>query len=250
MTDNLSIWEQVEKTDPSATKDFNRGGFKGTATNPTYLARKATSIFGPYGIGWGMDLMSSDFVQGHIFDDRGNRETIHIELWKLWYKMGEETGEVTHYGQSTFLGKNKHGPFTDEEAPKKTKTDAMTKCLALLGFSADIHSGKFDDVKYVNDLKQEEAAKKDEAKAADRDPRKIADALLEAINKRTTWGDLNTLLKAETFTNPKDWLTDNHAQIGAEIEAGIAIKTQELDPAHQAPPINDFDEIPYQGAAE
>src|SRR5690606_33640239 len=77
-----------------------------------------------------------------------------------------ERGEVVQFGQTTFVGRNKNGFFTDEEAPKKSLTDAMSKCLSLLGFSADIHLGRFDDNKYVNDLRQEFAEKYEaEAKA-------------------------------------------------------------------------------------
>ena len=43
-------------------------------------------------------------------------------------------GEVTHFGQTTFVGANKHGLFTDEEAPKKSLTDATNKALSMLGF--------------------------------------------------------------------------------------------------------------------
>lgn len=41
--ENLALWQRVEKTDPQYTKPFSRGGgFRGTATNATYLAKKAT----------------------------------------------------------------------------------------------------------------------------------------------------------------------------------------------------------------
>ena len=47
---NMRIWDQVDTTDPSATKNFTgMGGFKGTAIKPTYLMRKATEVFGPCG---------------------------------------------------------------------------------------------------------------------------------------------------------------------------------------------------------
>ena len=42
------------------------------------------------------------------------------------------------------------GPFTDEEAPKKSLTDALSKAMSWLGFAADIHLGRWDDNKYVN----------------------------------------------------------------------------------------------------
>lgn len=176
---NLSLWKHVEKTDPHFTKPFNRGGgFRGTATNATYLAKKATETFGPMGIGWGLEILDEAIMEGAPLDAQGNLEKIHKVRVKLWYKLDDKWGEVIQFGQTTFVGRNRHGLFTDEEAPKKSLTDAMSKCLSLLGFSADIYLGRFDDNKYVDDLQQEyaeihaaqqrqEAPKIDEEQAAE-----------------------------------------------------------------------------------
>lgn len=165
---NLALWQRVEKTDPQYTKPFSRGGgFRGTATNATYLAKKATEIFGPIGIGWGLEILDEAIMEGAPLDAQGNHEKIHKVRVKLWYRLDGVRGEVVQFGQTTFVGRNRNGLFTDEEAPKKSLTDAMSKCLSLLGFSADIHLGRFDDNKYVNDLRQEFAEKYEaEAKAA------------------------------------------------------------------------------------
>lgn len=160
MTDsspNRAIWDQAFTTDPKYTKTFNRGGgFKGTAINATYLARKATDIFGPCGIGWGIRIEDESMLQGApILNSEGSilcHEIIHRLRITLWYKHGEETGEITHFGQTQFVGRNKNGVFTDEEAPKKSLTDAMTKCLSMLGFAGDVHLGLFDDNKYVAEV--------------------------------------------------------------------------------------------------
>lgn len=154
--DNLKLWQAVEKTDPQFTKPFSRGGgFRGTATNATYLAKKATELFGPMGIGWGIEILDEAIMDGAPLDEQGHVEKIHKVRVKLWYKLNGERGEVVQFGQTTFVGRNKHGYFTDEEAPKKSLTDAMSKCLSLLGFSADVHLGRFDDNKYVSDLREE-----------------------------------------------------------------------------------------------
>lgn len=160
MTDNKAIWKQVETTDPNYTKSFNRsGGFKGTATNATYLAEKATEVFGPCGIGWGMTVLKEEYVKGHpiIIDNRimGHALT-HVVHAKLWYVHDGIRGEIEQFGQTEMVGRRANGAwFTDEEAPKKSLTDAMTKCMSLLGFSADIHKGLYDDNKYVAGLREE-----------------------------------------------------------------------------------------------
>ncbi len=179
---NLSIWEQVEKTDPAYTKPFNRGGgFKGTATNATYLAKRATEVFGPIGLGWGVEILDESLMEGAPLDDRGTRELIHKVRVKLWYRYQEMRGEVVQFGQTTFVGKNRNGIYTDEEAPKKSLTDGMSKCLSLLGFSADIHLGRYDDNKYVEEVAAE-FREKQEAEARKAAP-KIDDKQVAELKK-------------------------------------------------------------------
>lgn len=154
MTDknkNLALWGSVETTDPYYTKSFKKGGgFSGTATNATYLVKKATMTFGPIGIGWGWTVLDERLLEG-----AGGTQIHRVHL-RLWYKWNGEKGEIEHFGQTEFAGKRNNGNFyTDEEAPKKSLTDAVTKCLSLLGFAADVHLGMYDDNKYVNNLKDE-----------------------------------------------------------------------------------------------
>lgn len=157
---NMGIWTRVEKTDPRHTKPFQRsGGFRGTAVNTTYLIQRATELFGPMGLGWGFEVLSEELLQGRVLDDRGTRELIHKVHGRLWYKWGGERGEVQHFGQTTFLGINNKGIYTDEEAPKKSATDCLSKCLSLLGFSADVYLGRYDDHKYVAEMAAEFADK-------------------------------------------------------------------------------------------
>ena len=59
---NLALWNAAKFVDPSRTKGFSRrGGFKGTATNPTYLMMRATEVFGPVGIGWGWEIVNEQW---------------------------------------------------------------------------------------------------------------------------------------------------------------------------------------------
>ena len=167
---NIDLWQAVEKTDPAYTKQFSRGGgFKGTATNATYLAHKATEQFGPCGIGWGMTVLDEQIIQGAPFllnDVVIGHEAIHKVRAQLWYVRDGVRGVVEQFGQTQIVGKNKNGYYTDEEAPKKSLTDAMSKCLSLLGFSADIHLGLYDDNKYLTALKEEFAPRVTEGQAA------------------------------------------------------------------------------------
>ena len=183
---NLDLWNSVQETDPKYTKSFSRsGGFKGTAINHTYQQKRATETFGPKGIGWGSMVLDEEYVKGAplIHEKHGviGNEIVHVLRIELWYKLGDKSGSVQAFGQTTFVGSNKHGYFTDEEAPKKSLTDAESKALASIGFSADVHLGLFDDNKYVSDLK----AKSDEAEKA---------AKQEAYN--ALWSEIHSAVAA------------------------------------------------------
>lgn len=152
---NTVLWDSVFTTDPQYTKQFSRsGGFKGTATSPMYLMKRATEKFGPIGIGWGFHELE------HLLAN---------DIWcsrvELWYVYDGKRGTIEQWGATQMVQKRSSGEFIDEEAAKKSVTDAVTKCLSYLGFAADIHMGLFDDVKYVNEVKEEKAAERAAEKA-------------------------------------------------------------------------------------
>lgn len=152
MNNNLALWNQVEKTPPSQTKAITGKAYQGTSPKPHYLVHKATETFGPCGIGWGFSIVDERIEEG------AGGERLHIARVKVWYKWNGERGEVEHIGGTQFSGIRSSGkPFTDEDAPKKSVTDALIKALSMLGFAGDIFMGRYDDSKYVTDLRTEEA---------------------------------------------------------------------------------------------
>jgi hypothetical protein len=143
MIDNLRHWLALEKTDPSATKPFERaGGFKGTATKPIYHEKRMTEHFGPCGIGWGMSKPEFQLVTAE-------NETLVYCTVALWYVDGEQIGEVFGVGGDKVVAQQKRGPFVSDEAFKAAFTDALGNAMKHLGVSADIHMGEFD--KYGRD---------------------------------------------------------------------------------------------------
>lgn len=156
-TDNLALWHAVEKTDPDHTKPITGKAYKGNSPKPHYLVHKATETFGPCGIGWGFEIVDEKLLDGALLAP-GFNERIHMARIKVWYKWNGERGEVEHVGQTVFCGRRKDGsPFTDEDAPKKSVTDALVKALSMIGFAGDIFMGRYDDSKYVAELRQEAA---------------------------------------------------------------------------------------------
>jgi len=159
MSDNLTLWHQVEKTPIEHTKPITGKSYSGTSPKPHYLVQKATETFGPCGIGWGFTV-DERIEQGALYDT-GDFERMHIAKVKVWYKWNGERGEVEHVGGTPFSGRRKNGtPYTDEDAPKKSVTDALVKALSMIGFAGDIFMGRYDDSKYISELRDEEKQSK------------------------------------------------------------------------------------------
>jgi hypothetical protein len=176
---NMQIWNRVEKTDTRYTKDAKVGGQQITSLNGTAMIMKATEIFGPVGIGFGWTVLEERFDKGaEIFVGEGDkRATLGFELnhtvkIRFWIKQDGERGEFEQYGCTPYLYKSKYGTTTDGEAPKKSLTDAIKKSLSMLGFSADVFLGMFDDKDYVNALADEQAIEHAEDQAAEEERQK------------------------------------------------------------------------------
>lgn len=191
MTDNLALWHAVEKTPPSHTKEITGKSYKGNSPKPHYLIWKATETFGPCGIGWGFT------VENERIEEGADGARMHIARVKVWYKWNGERGEVEHVGGTAFSGKRSNGnPFTDEDAPKKSITDALIKALSMIGFAGDIFMGRYDDNKYLAELRAEEKqnaapppAKPDVAEAyKDKNPEDSAEYAFEWLEKAASQG--------------------------------------------------------------
>lgn len=160
---NTRVWDKICETDPNRTKKFSKG-YRGTSINPNYIYEKLTSCFGPCGIGWGVNITKDDYKEGY------GGEISHSMTVQLWYKIGETRSEpIPGIGGTQYVFKDKNGWHTDEDAEKKSFTDALTKATQLIGMSADIFGGLWDDCKYVAELKQKYNDKGDEPEKPDKE---------------------------------------------------------------------------------
>jgi hypothetical protein len=234
--DNLALWNAVCKTDPAHTKRVNqRGGF--TAIDAQYQFMEATRQFGPLGVGWGYVAGDPIFAQSMV-----------VVPVTLWHGTRENSfGPI--YGCAEMFGKH-----PDRDAPKKAETDAITKGLSQLGFNADVFLGRFDDNKYVEQVRAEFAAndangkgeenplREPEARAVLEGPHKSKTALRNAINgiiarvrEAETTEDLDMLLRAERTTiaqATRYWpvLINGHPDIDEDVglRGSVALKREEL----------------------
>ena len=154
--ENLTLWHSVEKTDTRHVKEISGKAYRGNSPKPYWLIQRATETFGPCGIGWGFTIIEEKLLDGALLSP-GFHERIHMARVQVWYRWAGKRGEVEHVGQTAFCGLRKDGKtYTDEDAPKKSVTDALVKALSMIGFAGDIFLGRWDDSRYVADLKAEE----------------------------------------------------------------------------------------------
>lgn len=151
--DGLDLWNKLELTDPTYTKRFDKGSFKGTAVDAIYNIKRVTEQLGPVGFAWGWRIVKDELVK---FDDGTAAEPtwIHNCVVRAWFRQ-EDGGirEVEHVGSTIAARHVGRGPnrrfMVDDEYAKKSVTDALSKIMVSLGASADIWLGRFDGNKYV-----------------------------------------------------------------------------------------------------
>lgn len=148
MTDNMKIWNAVGETNPHHTKQVNVGR-KFTSIDAHYQIMRATEVFGPVGEGWGYSVEHSTLVLGN------HAAVLAVADVTLWH--GDRANTYGPWRGMAELVSMKGR--LDDDAPKKATTDALTKGLSHLGFSADVFLGLFDDNKYVARMEREHAGK-------------------------------------------------------------------------------------------
>lgn len=154
MAGKTELWDRLGKTDPKHTKPFQRaGGFKGTAIKPIYSYRRMTEEYGPCGVGWGIGEPSFQTVPAP------EGEVLVYCTVSIWH--GDRANLVFGVGGDKAVIKQSSGLRSDDEAFKKAFTDAVTNALKMIGVGADVHMGLFDDNKYVTEMRQEFAPKRE-----------------------------------------------------------------------------------------
>jgi len=150
MTDNKALWKRAFTTDPKAVKPITGKQYAGNSPKPYWIVERMTDEFGPCGIGWGFTILSERMER------LAEGEVLHVALVRLWYVFDGKRGEFEQIGQTraVYVKKDK-SLMIDEDAPKKSVTDALVKCASYLGFAGDIFSGRWDDSKYVAEANRE-----------------------------------------------------------------------------------------------
>lgn len=150
--DNLELWKKVEKTNPNYTKKAKVSGVNITAIAPQYQIMMVTEQFGIYGETWGFkDIdLSYDLV-----------DKFNMVVFKGTFFFPNGEFEIIN---SCKLYMDRNNTMIDDNFAKKIETDSLTKAISKLGFNADIFLGKFDDVRYLQEVKKEFAQPVEEVK--------------------------------------------------------------------------------------
>jgi hypothetical protein len=215
MDDNLEHWNRFADIDPKFTKPITGKDYSGTSPNPQYVIRCLTELFGPVGQGFGWHVVADGF------QDMGET-TLHWCRIEFWHTDRSNTFEA--YGQTKAAYMTKGGFHrVDEDAPKKSLTDAVIKAASQIGIAANIFLGRWDDQKYVAQVNQEyrkeEAAKVDHTEHVTRLAN--CDTLAEL---RHVWGELGKELhRVPEILAAKD---KRKAELEADAEHDKAVKGQ------------------------
>ncbi len=205
---NMELWKSVCVTDPAAVKPITGKQYKGNSPKPYWIIQRATEVFGPCGIGWGVEVVSERFER---FSDT---ESLHVARVLVWYQYGDKRGQIEQMGQTRSSYMSGQGKFiVDEDAPKKSVTDGMVKCLSMLGFAGDIFSGQWDDSKYV-EWAAEETRKREQPTLTD-----------EQVT------EITTMLEGRDFASFMKWISE---KAGVECKALKDVPAAAYEPIKKA----------------
>lgn len=148
--DNMGIWNAVCESDPNTLKTVKqRGGF--TAIDAQAQIMKATELWGPYGMSWGLRNCKWSAIPG----ENGIPSTICLDAEFFYPVLGATgaDGSETWHGASFEISSDMpHDPRG--ECRKKLMTDVTTKALSKLGFNADVFLGQWNDNRYIQEMKK------------------------------------------------------------------------------------------------
>lgn len=213
----MDLWRRVCVTDPAAVKPITGKQYNGNSPKPYWIVERLTAEFGPCGIGWGFLILSERFER---FGEGKSAESLHIAVVRFWYEMNGKRGELEQVGQTRASYTTSKDKFlVDEDAPKKSVTDALVKCASYLGFAGDIFSGRWDDSKYVAEAGREWVGRK-----AQEDPRRaawIADRIAD-INAAKSKAELKDAMDKALVMTQQQGDQDAEDQLHAACAAKIA----------------------------
>ena len=148
LDDNLELWNKVKQPPESALKEIKGGRLKGfTDINPMWRFEEMTRQFGQCGRGWFFS------IKEQWSEDGADGTKAVFAIVDLYVSKGNDrdwANPIQGIGGSMLIQKETAGLRSNDEAYKMAVTDALGTAMKMLGFGADVYSGKWDGSKYIN----------------------------------------------------------------------------------------------------
>ena len=134
--ENLEIYNKYETPPEWAMKPITGGRMSGkTDISPMWRIKCLTEQFGVVGFGWRYDIVNQWTVQ------TGDELLAFVHI-NLYVKLGGVWSlPIVGIGGSMMIVKEKNGLYNDDEAFKKSLTDALSVACKALGIGATVYSG-------------------------------------------------------------------------------------------------------------
>lgn len=142
---NMQVYDKVRTVPDNAKRAIQAGRLRGkTDINPMWRIKLLTEVYGPCGSGW--------YIGGVKYWTVPCEDTHELAVFcslELFVK-GEEGWSAPIYGigGNTVIAREKNGMYLDDEAYKKSYTDAISVACKALGFGADVYWDA-DSTKYT-----------------------------------------------------------------------------------------------------
>ena len=221
---NLDHWNRFADIDPKFTKKITGKAYQGTSPNPQYVIRCLTEMFGPVGVGFGWRVVEEAFTPL-------GPEILHWCRIEFWHT--DRANTFDSYGQTKALLQKRDGSLmSDEDAPKKSLTDAIIKAASHVGVGANIFLGRWDDQKYVAEV--EANYRKAEAESAF-DADAVTDRIVNALSKAAQLPNVQKITFSDAFKETFARLAKDYPDHAARIQQAETAALARVDPAMQRP---------------
>ncbi len=218
--ETTKLWDVHADIDPAMTKSITGKDYSGTSPNAHHIVWCLTDLFGPVGQGFGWEVVAERI-------DTFGDTSIHWCRIKFWHTDRANTFET--YGQTKMAYMTSKGYLkVDEDAPKKSLTDAITKAAAQIGIASNIFLGRWDDNKYVAEVGEEFRRRNAPPvkKVSPEEAEVLADMAMRAGSDRAA---IFNALKVEG-----DSWADLPESLFVKIRKGLQDKLDEMDAEHDA----------------
>lgn len=141
---NLELYEALKTVPPKAQKPISDGRLSGmTDINGMWRIKRLTEVFGPCGVGWKTENEKFYTIAG-----ADGAIAAFCELDFLYCYNGKWSFPIHSVGGAMLVSKETKGLYTDDEALKKAKTDAIGGAGKMIGLGGSIYWNN-DSTKYV-----------------------------------------------------------------------------------------------------